>query len=396
MKRISQIPKNIRVLCLTSFIDGLVAIGPLWSLYIDELKGSLISVGLLLGIFSLATAFFQLPGGYFTDHFGRRKALIGGGILRIISLIYIGAVSHWHMLIPGFVLMSIAGALGHPAKSALVAESVAEHRRGRTFGLIDTIQAVTMIVGPTLGLFIAGKLNISIVFYFSAVLSVFSLILNIKLLDEMIEIKKPKTISIKEIIKKQFTWTKNKNLNILMISQGMANFAASFAGPFFTLFATKNIGVKKESLAIIFMLNNVLLMLTRIPMGHLVDNPNFKKKYFLVWGCVWGAFAWILISFSQNYLHLFSFILLSLAFVLPARSTLLSEMVTSEQRGRVFGVLAFVDGISGTLGYTLAGYFAEAYGIPLSMKVAGLGLIITAFFIGLVFKEKRKLKVAFK
>lgn len=387
----SKLQTNIKVLCLTSFIEGLVAVGPLWSLYIDELKGSLLILGLVLSLSSLSTSVFQIPGGLFSDRVGRKKAIIIGGLIRTISLCYIGFVPSIGLLIPGMIVSSVAGALINPAKSALVAESAHINHKGKTFGLIDTIQSFTMIIGPALGLFIAGKINIRIVFYFSAALSLFSLILSIKFLEEAEGSKtaNAKRIGLKTILEEQFSWfRKNKDLNILLTSQGFAMLASSFASPFFPLFAVKELSIEKEKLALIFMASNILLMLTRIPVGHITDKPSMKKKYLLIWGCVWGAFVWILVSESRNYFHLFSFALLSLAFVLPTRSALISDMTDYKERASVFGTLAAIDGVSGAVGYAIAGAFANIYGMRLSMKTAGIGLFLSALFIWLFFKEK--------
>lgn len=402
MNSFRSLPVNIRVLCLTGLVEGLIAIGPLWALYVDELHGSLAALGFLLSLSSLCMSALQIPGGMFSDRLGRRRAIITGEVIRIVSLVWVGLVPRWEWLVPAIVVSNTAGALIYPAKSALVAESVADDRRGRTYGLVDTVQALTMIVGPALGLWIAGRVSIRLVFFLSALLASFSLAVTIRYLTDTAGRDRgpavlgrggPRLSRLGALIRSQLSFSRDWNLNLLLASQGLSMIAASFAAPFFTLFAVNGLGVAKEQLAVIFVAANVLLMITRVPMGRLADHPPVKRKYFLAWGCAWGGLVWILVSHSQGYSHLFAYALLSLAFVMPARSALISDLTTRRERASMFGTLSAIDGISGAVGYAIAGVFADAYGFRLSMNVAGIGLLLSALFVMVFFKEPLRTRV---
>ncbi len=395
MNRFRSLPVNVRALCLAGFVEGLIAIGPLWALYVDELRGSLAVLGLLLSLSSLCMSVLQIPGGMISDRIGRRKAIIAGEIVRIVSLVAVGCVPRWEWLVPAIVLSNVAGALINPARSALLAESVKADRRGRTFGLVDTIYAMTMIIGPAVGLWIAGRISIRIVFFLSALLAAFSLAIAIRYLEDQTPLDRARDAGASWLstIRRPFAFSRNRDLNILLASQGLSMIAASFAAPFFTLFAVNDLAIRKEQLAFIFMLNNALLMITRVPMGRLADHASIPRKHLLAWGCVWGGLVWIAIGNSHTYGHLFVYALIALAFVLPARSALISDMTSARERASVFGTLSAVDGVFGAIGYAIAGVFAQAYGLRLAFHVAGIGLLLSALFVTVFFHEKRGAKV---
>jgi MFS family permease len=118
---------------------------------------SMTVVGLVLGLTSLAGLPFQILGGAFADHFGRRAVLVlavcGSAVL------YVGlALSH--SLLQVVLVVAIEAAFGWSmfltASNAMIADLTSRRRRAEAFGIVRTAINVSMIVGPLIALAFLG------------------------------------------------------------------------------------------------------------------------------------------------------------------------------------------------------------------------------------------------
>jgi len=65
---------------------GLFMILPVFSLYADDFAGATpILIGLAIGIYGLTQGLFQLPFGFLSDRFGRKKIIIVGLLIFAIG-----------------------------------------------------------------------------------------------------------------------------------------------------------------------------------------------------------------------------------------------------------------------------------------------------------------------
>jgi len=151
---------------LTAF--SIMTIEPVLPLYIVQIGGSVKNASLLAGIvFSLAgvaSILFAGRWGRLGDKVGFRRVLIigllGGGLGNLAQLLFTGV---WGFSVIRFIYGAFFCAV-FPALNGLVVQCTATEFRGRAFGLNQSASQIGTMLGPLVGGFLAGAINVHSVF----------------------------------------------------------------------------------------------------------------------------------------------------------------------------------------------------------------------------------------
>lgn len=108
---------------------------PLFPLLRDDLSVSYTELGALIVVFNIVSALTQLPMGILVDRLDAPKLLIAAVALQGISLIAMGLVPSYWMLMAMMVPAGLANAVYHPADYSILNRSVAPHMMGRAFSI---------------------------------------------------------------------------------------------------------------------------------------------------------------------------------------------------------------------------------------------------------------------
>jgi MFS family permease len=124
---------------------------PTLPLYVQDLGGSTYEVGLIVGVFSLASLLARPFVGASMDQAGRRGFLLAGaGIYVAASLGYLAIQS-----VPGLLLWRVFHAMGlatfSTAATSLAGDLAPARRRGAIMGVFGLAQAGALTVGPGVG-----------------------------------------------------------------------------------------------------------------------------------------------------------------------------------------------------------------------------------------------------
>jgi MFS family permease len=124
---------------------------PTLPLYVQHLGGSTYEVGLIVGIFALASLLARPFIGVWMDRAGRRGfLLVGAGIYVLASLGYWAIRS-----VPGLLLWRVFHAIGlatfSTAAASLAGDLAPPRRRGAAMGVFGLAQAAALAVGPGVG-----------------------------------------------------------------------------------------------------------------------------------------------------------------------------------------------------------------------------------------------------
>jgi len=109
-------------------------------------------VGLLISTYGILTSLFQPLLGAVSDHFGRRKPVILGGLF-LMGIGTLGFVSAHHFtdLLLLRMLQGIGVAATVPASLALMTAVTTQERRGGAMGIYTTMRMTGFAVGPIVG-----------------------------------------------------------------------------------------------------------------------------------------------------------------------------------------------------------------------------------------------------
>ncbi|MFX3618984.1 MAG: MFS transporter [Sporolactobacillus sp.] len=128
---------------------------PFMAIYFSERFGQQ-SAGFLLMIAELFAAVVGLTGGYFSDHYGRKRMMVFSASGQAICFAFFAfANSPWFssplLTFISFTLLGFFGQLYHPAGSAMIADVVPERYRSRIYAIFYTSTNIAVVLGPLLG-----------------------------------------------------------------------------------------------------------------------------------------------------------------------------------------------------------------------------------------------------
>ena len=149
-----EYPTQFWVVIGSSFIDRLggALMFPFFSLYITRHFGvGMTEVGILFTLFSVTSMIGTTLGGALTDYIGRKGMILIGLVVSGLTSLGMGLVD----TLPLFYVMGVVSGLfadmAGPARQALIADILPEHKRADGFGIIRVAMNLAVAIGPAIG-----------------------------------------------------------------------------------------------------------------------------------------------------------------------------------------------------------------------------------------------------
>ncbi len=148
---------NIRVRLITNFLDSTIVSSamPFMALYFsDEINKATAGIILTVGIF--LRLFFGFFGGYFTDRLGRKKQLLFGQFIYILSMSLIAifimpSINFAWGIAFVFFISSISNAVRHPALEAMIIDDTNEGNRKKVYLYSAWSYNLSLALGTVIG-----------------------------------------------------------------------------------------------------------------------------------------------------------------------------------------------------------------------------------------------------
>jgi MFS family permease len=381
------------ILMVTAFMDmiGVLMIIPLLPFYAKEMGAGGLVVGLLVSSFSIAQLLMAPVWGRFSDHYGRRPALIIGMTASAIAyVIFAYADSLWLL----FFSRIVQGAGGGTVSviQAYVADALEPKDRAKGLGWLSAATNAGVALGPVLGAF-ALRLGIHGPGLIAAALSVVNIGFAWRYLRESRNTMEfaavratPRVAGRSRQAVVSVVSHPNDPASRLIWIYAIAIGAFQGSTAILALFLAVRFGVTKETIGYFFAYIGVLSVVTRaLVLGPLVDRLGEAKLSRI--GLALLASGLALVAFMHpaanpllTYLPLalaVALIPLGTAFTFPCVTAMLSRVVPNSERGLYMGVQQTFGGAARVL-------FPIGYGYLFDRVIALPFLIAAALVAGTI------------
>lgn len=335
---------------------GLFLVLPVISVYALELEGATpLLVGIVVGGYALTQAIFQVPFGTMSDKIGRKPTLLLGLIIFFIGSIICAYSTDIYTLMLGRFLQG-AGAIG-AVITAMISDLVEEENRAKAMAIMGASIAVSFALGMGIGPVIGAKYGVAALFFITAGLSLFAMVL--------LFTKVPTPPRIRHIYHNKSNMSdilKDSNLLNMIIINGMQKGLMTVAFVLIPIILTsKEFNWDKADLYMAYLPAMLLGLIAMGPAAVFGEKKNKPKEIFLISIILFiGSFLIMGLTHSST-IFIVGVIMFFVAFNMmePLVQSMISKFAKVHQKGAALGISNSVSYFTTFLGGTLAGLFLD-------------------------------------
>jgi MFS family permease len=336
--------------------------------YIETLGGSVLIIGLFDALQTFLGAIYAYPGGWLTDRWGQRRALLAFSAVSVAGYVLVLVWPHWLALLLGSFLFLAWSALSLPTTFTVVATSLDRHRHTMGIGVQSLVRRVPMMLGPLIGGWLLTRYGWTDGVKYALALCIVMSLLTAAFQWFMFEPEVGRVapcapghgvgtggaqrtdapyqpMSFSTVVK-SFT----PALRELLVSDILIRFCERIPYAFVILWAMDHGGVTAQQFGYLIAFEMFTAMLCYIPVAHLAD--KYGRRPFVLATFVFFTLFPVTLLWAHN------FAWLALAFVVrglkefgePARKALIIGEAAPELRARTYGAYYLIRDCTVTTG----------------------------------------------
>lgn len=314
-------------------------------IYLIALGGGPIVIGLLNGLDNLLSALYAFPGGYISDRFGFKKALLIFNLFAMFGFLLVILIPAWPAVLIGAIFFLSWSAISLPATMSLVAKVLPTNKRTMGVSMHSLVRRIPMALGPVIGGLFIGlwgeESGVRLAFAVALLMAVVAAVMQQLLITEDRSEDSGNQASVKpEKNPARLYHEMPPSLRRLLVSDILVRFCEQIPYAFVVVWCMKIIHSPVSALqfGILTSIEMVTAMLIYIPVAYFADR-SAKKPYVVI---TFGFFT----MFPLVLLFAKSFSLLVLAFIIrglkefgePTRKALIMDLAPENRKAAMFGL----------------------------------------------------------
>jgi len=373
---------NIILLGLVSFINDISSkmILPILPLYIKQVGGAGLAIGLISGLGESVASLFKMLSGYVSDRTGKRKPFVFGGYFAsAVGKLLFAVASTWPLVLIFKILERFGKGTRSAPTDALIAASAKKNHRGRGFGIHRMFDSGGAVLGSVLAFVLFWWLGFGFVSIFLAagILAFFSLI-------PLIFVKEKRTEPVSYKLSVSFSKLSGRLKFFILIATLFA--LGNFSYMFFVL-RTQEFFTAKLAIGIpilMYIIYNFFYTLFAVPAGMLSDRIG-REKVLLMGYALFGIVCLGFMFFDTIIAFVILFFLygLNYALVNATQRAFVSDLSKKRIRGTALGTFHMMISIAALPAGLVAGgiwdinpVYTFGYGFGIAVLVVLLFLIM--------------------
>lgn len=382
----------VSLACVFAFrMLGLFMLMPVLAIYGTELDGfSPLWIGLAIGAYGLTQALLQIPMGWLSDKFGRKRVIVSGLLLFALGSVIAALAESIYMVTLGRGLQGM-GAIA-AAVLALAADLSRDEQRPKVMAVIGMCIGLSFAAAMLLGPMIAASYGISGIFWLTALLAIVGIFIVLTIVPTAVN-RAPKGdtsasfSAIKALIKDP--QLVRLNLGVMLLHLTLTAVFVALPGELI------NEGLAAQAHWKLYIPVLVLAFILMVPMMIIAIKKQQEKKAFLI------SIAFIVASLMS--LSLFGYSIWAIAicmlvyfvafnFLEATMPALVARLSPAGQKGSAMGAFSSTQFLGAFLGGVLGGALSEVSSAHTVFAAATLiGVIWLAIAWGMVVPQKSKL-----
>ena len=305
-------------------------------IYLLALGGGVLSVGILNAMDNLLSALYSYPGGYISDRFGYKKALLVFNLIAMFGYLIVIIFPYWQAVIIGSVFFLSWTAISLPATMSLVSRALPEDKRTMGVSVHSLVRRIPMALGPVIGgvmIALYGETTgVRLAFVAALILGLASLILQQIMIEDDHMRGKPEKRPSK-------LWRfMSPALRRLLVSDILIRFAEQIPYAFVVIWCMKVNNISAVQFGILTTIEMATAILVYIPVAYLADRTT-KKPFVVITFFNFTIFPLFLL-FSQSFpMMVIAFIIRGLKeFGEPTRKALIMDLAPQDKKAGMFGL----------------------------------------------------------
>ena len=267
------------------------------SFAVKEYHASTSQAGLVTGIYIIGTLIGRLATGRVIDHFGRKKVLIIGLVLFVLTMSLYFINAGITVLLLCRLVHGISVGIASTATGTIVAQILPQSRKGEGIGYYSMSATLGTAIGPFIGILMSQHTSYSMIFSLCMLLGIICLAISF-----MAKVPPMPEVPESQTVKKGFSISQYLEPKAVPIAIVTILIAFGYAGvlSFINFFAKERDLVAASSF--FFFVYAIAILVTRPFTGKLMDT---KGANFVMYPCfVLFALGLLLLSTSHSSLVL--------------------------------------------------------------------------------------------
>ena len=270
--------QRVLVILNLSLVSGLVILGfsvisPVLPQYALSFSVSVAMTGWAVSAYALARMLMDLPAGILADRFGRKRNMVLGLVLVVVSSVLSGFAPSYGWLIVGRVVQGLGSALYMTAATTWVAQISAGEYRGRFMSLYSGLVFAGTAFGPTIGGYAAARYGLSGPFFIYGGITALSLLATSILKEPDRSASSRTRVSLSDVraimTNRSFLLVNCAVLTLFFLRAGVRSTLVP-------LYASLNLGLREHEIGLLLTVPAVATSLISVPSGWLSDRIGRK------------------------------------------------------------------------------------------------------------------------